>query len=100
MKETILKIGGMHCASCALNVERALRGLEGVKSAVVNLASEKATAEIDPGIVTFGEGRPSGDAAAGEEFGKVRAVRLRIWTAWGNTGNGLLGSFDGIEVVP
>ena len=53
MKETILKIEGMHCASCALNVERALRGLEGVKSAVVNLASEKATAEIDPGIVTF-----------------------------------------------
>ena len=99
MKETILKIEGMHCASCALNVERTLRGLEGVKSAVVNLASEKATAEIDPGIVTFGEGRPSGDAAAHEEFGKVRAVRLRMQTALGHTGNGLLGSFDGIEVV-
>jgi len=86
MKETILKIEGMHCASCALNVERTLRGLEGVKSAVVKLALEKATAEIDPGIVNFGDGRPSGDAAAGEEFGKVRAVRLRMWTACGAYG--------------
>jgi Cu+-exporting ATPase len=37
------RIEGMTCASCALRVETALRGVPGVESAVVNLASHKAT---------------------------------------------------------
>jgi len=39
-----LPVGGMHCASCVLNVEKALLKSPGVISASVNLASE--TAEV------------------------------------------------------
>ncbi|HOB18691.1 MAG TPA: heavy metal translocating P-type ATPase [Candidatus Methanoculleus thermohydrogenotrophicum] len=47
-KKAELKISGMHCASCALNIERALRGRDGVYEARVNLAPETATIEYDP----------------------------------------------------
>lgn len=35
------KITGMHCASCAANVERAARSIKGVEAANVNLLAEK-----------------------------------------------------------
>ncbi|MGQ3149184.1 MAG: cation transporter, partial [Agrobacterium sp.] len=38
-----LSIEGMTCASCVGRVERALKAVPGVTSAVVNLATEKAT---------------------------------------------------------
>ncbi|MGE5507317.1 MAG: heavy metal translocating P-type ATPase [Chitinophagales bacterium] len=47
-----LKIGGMTCASCSARVERALAAVPGVTRAGVNLATEKATVEYDPGLVT------------------------------------------------
>lgn len=37
-----LEIEGMTCASCVGRVEKALKSLEGVESAHVNLATEKA----------------------------------------------------------
>ncbi len=40
-------IKGMHCASCVRVTERALKKVEGVKEAVVNLATEKATVTYD-----------------------------------------------------
>jgi len=43
-------VTGMTCASCVVHVERALRGVEGVESANVNLASEKATVEYGEGV--------------------------------------------------
>lgn len=45
--KTTLNISGMHCASCAVNIERALKKTKGVASANVNLATEKATIEHD-----------------------------------------------------
>src|SRR3989344_3680769 len=45
-KETF-RVKGMHCASCASIIERRLRKLEGVRSAAVNLATNKATIEYD-----------------------------------------------------
>jgi Cu+-exporting ATPase len=45
MKKTIIKIGGMDCASCASRVEKALKALKGVESASVNFATEKAVIE-------------------------------------------------------
>lgn len=38
-----LAIGGMTCASCVSRVERALKAVQGVDSATVNLATERAT---------------------------------------------------------
>ena len=45
-----LKITGMHCAGCVASVENALRKVEGVEEAVVNLTLEKATVlgSVDP----------------------------------------------------
>jgi Cu+-exporting ATPase len=42
MNKISLPVGGMHCASCVLNVEKALKKSSGVISASVNLAAERA----------------------------------------------------------
>lgn len=42
----IFSIKGMHCASCAVTIEKALKKVEGVKNASVNYASEKALLEV------------------------------------------------------
>lgn len=47
-REISLKIVGMHCASCVTTIEKSLKKLEGVKSANVNLATERATVEYSP----------------------------------------------------
>ncbi len=44
-----LSIGGMTCAACVHHVEGALAGVDGVASASVNLATERATVEYAPG---------------------------------------------------
>jgi len=46
-QKTILKISGMHCASCAAVIENALKKEAGIKSANVNFASEKLYLEFD-----------------------------------------------------
>ena len=43
-----LAISGMTCASCVARVERKLGKVEGVRSAAVNLATERATVAYDP----------------------------------------------------
>ncbi|PYE49931.1 heavy metal translocating P-type ATPase [Deinococcus yavapaiensis] len=53
MSKTIeLGVGGMTCASCVARVERGLKKVEGVESASVNLATERATVTYDPAVVT------------------------------------------------
>lgn len=46
-KKIILPIKGMHCASCALTIEKSLKRVLGVKNVNVNYASEKANVEFD-----------------------------------------------------
>lgn len=46
-KKAKIKISGMSCASCALNVEKSLNNLEGVDEAQVNLNAEEADVEYD-----------------------------------------------------
>jgi Cu2+-exporting ATPase len=48
-------VTGMSCASCATNVETTLNKQAGVLYAMVNLASEAATIEYDPGVVQPGD---------------------------------------------
>ncbi len=47
-KSANIKISGMSCASCALNVEKSLQNLEGVDKAHVNLGTEEAIVQYDP----------------------------------------------------
>ncbi|MDO8424845.1 MAG: copper-translocating P-type ATPase [bacterium] len=47
MRKDVFKIKGMHCASCAMNIEKAVAKLPGIKSAQVNFGSETLLAEYD-----------------------------------------------------
>ena len=47
LNKSILNVKGMHCASCVLTVEKAIKKVKNVKTANVNLATEKATIEHD-----------------------------------------------------
>ena len=47
-----LDIEGMHCASCAVSVERALKATHGVLDAAVNPTTEVATVTVSPGTRT------------------------------------------------
>jgi len=50
-KQLTLPITGMTCANCVATVERNLKKLDGVSTAVVNLSSERASVEFDPGSI-------------------------------------------------
>jgi Cu+-exporting ATPase len=52
MKKVILKVSGMHCASCAVNIENVVSDLDGVKKATVNFAAEKMSLEYDESKVS------------------------------------------------
>jgi len=47
MKKAKITIQGMHCASCAANIERSLSKVEGVKNPRVSLLLKKGTAECE-----------------------------------------------------
>jgi Cu+-exporting ATPase len=55
VEKITLPIQGMTCASCVARVEKALNSEKGVVKATVNLATEKATIEYSPGIVSVRE---------------------------------------------
>src|SRR5690349_21848640 len=47
-KQLTLPITGMTCANCVATVERNLKKLDGVNTAIVNLSSERATVDFNP----------------------------------------------------
>ena len=97
-EKAVLPIVGMTCASCSAHVEEALSKLDGVLSANVNLATERATVEFIPGLVGMDEFRRA-VSEAGYEIGalplenvekqdvdlvaeKMKAARWRMQVAW------------------
>jgi len=101
-KKTILRIGGMTCASCAQTIENALKKTEGIVEANVNLASEKAVVvydvqEIDyegvkkvieaTGYQVLGreEGAAKYEKAVEEEQRKFYEAKMRMMVAWAFT---------------
>ena len=84
-----LAITGMTCASCVVSVESALRSVDGVASADVNLATERATIRLAPatdlGLVVRAVERagygalpiPADDRERAEHADAERALRLR-----------------------
>ena len=77
-----LTIGGMTCASCVVHVERALRSVEGVDGASVNLATERATVEYVPEVAGIGNLRYAVEdagytvvGASGDEFNEVSTAK-------------------------
>ncbi|VVB87580.1 putative copper-exporting P-type ATPase A [uncultured archaeon] len=53
--EITLKVGMMHCASCALNIETALKKTPGITSADVSFPLERARISYDPEVISVGE---------------------------------------------
>jgi len=52
-ERAIIKIGGMHCASCVSTIEKALKNVDGVIKATVNLNNEKAHVIYNPNLVAM-----------------------------------------------
>ncbi|HZV82854.1 MAG TPA: HAD-IC family P-type ATPase, partial [Geobacteraceae bacterium] len=50
MQRCELPLVGMHCASCAGRIEKALGSATGVVAATVNFATSRATVQFDPGM--------------------------------------------------
>jgi len=101
-KKTIMKIGGMTCASCAQTIENTLKKTEGIVEANVNLASEKAVVvydeqEIDyegvkeviegTGYEVLGreEGVAKYEKEIEEEQRKFHEAKMRMMVAWAFT---------------
>ena len=84
-----LSLSGMHCASCALLIERSLRKVQGVKQANVNFAAEKAAVTYDSGVASSaalvaavkraGYGAVVVDATDGEYERKKREHEMLAW---------------------
>jgi P-type Cu+ transporter len=50
MKKRKLTITGMHCGSCAGNIERSLKKVSGVKSASVSMMTNKGIVESEDSV--------------------------------------------------
>ncbi len=48
-----LKIDGMHCTSCSMNIDFDLEDLEGVKKAKTSYAKQETEVEFDEGLVSL-----------------------------------------------
>jgi len=80
-------VKGMHCAACVGKVERALLGVPGVKTAAVNLATERATVRLGAGgpslealrraVAAAGYAVPVDIAATPETADREQAERAR-----------------------
>jgi len=78
-----LQITGMHCASCSARLEKALNKLPGV-SAVVNIATEKASITFDPQLSNverlIAAVRDTGfDAHPARDFAAEKAARAQAY---------------------
>ena len=112
-----LRVGGMTCASCVSRVEGALRGVRGVHSASVNLATETGTVEYIPGVASLDDFRAAVDEAGYSVEGladtddaekemdrlgrvkEIKALRNRFALAAILGAIIFLGSFDGFPLV-
>ncbi|MCU0549762.1 MAG: heavy metal translocating P-type ATPase [Leptolyngbya sp. Prado105] len=100
METTTLKLQGMSCASCARNIEDAIRAVEGVQECNVNFGVEQATIAYDSRTTTIAEIQQAVDAAGysaqpmqedgladedeterQERQAQARALRRKVWIA-------------------
>lgn len=93
-----LQIDGMHCASCTQAVERALRAVDGVADASVDLVNERALVDVSGDVsddVLIAAVRAAGykatredrtatpDALVERDVERARGARRRAAAAWG-----------------
>jgi len=66
-----LTIEGMHCASCASNIEKSLKKVPGVKTANVSLMLKKGIVELDEKANVSDEELKKAVSRAGYKLSKV-----------------------------
>ncbi|MBT7087395.1 cation-translocating P-type ATPase, partial [bacterium] len=96
MTKTTIQVIGMHCASCAANIEKALHKKDGISKAIVNFANEKAFVEydeekidvdqihqviIDTGYKTIKEEKAAA-AVDLEKEARVKEIKTLKWKFW------------------
>ena len=101
-KKTIIRIGGMTCASCVQTIENALKKTRGIIEANVNLATEKAVVVYDAQEIDYEDiktviegtgyqvlGREEGAAKyekeIEEEQRKFHEAKMKMMVAWAFT---------------
>jgi len=93
-----VEVGGMHCASCVANVEKALGKTDGVLQANVNLTTGNATIVYQPGKIKpavfkevienagyqyLGERKSSSsELATRKEVDKIHPAKMKMVVAW------------------
>lgn len=93
MKKWTFKVGGMTCAACSAASEKAIKKLDGVESAFVNLATEKAEVVFNESIITEQDialaVKNAGykviteeESLQEEEEKKAKAFRILRWKLW------------------
>jgi len=94
--DAILKISGMTCAACSARIEKKLSSLPGIKSAHVNLGTERASVDFEPSVIKVSDmikavqalgyeaeklESISPDRAKEEKDQELRALRLLLMTS-------------------
>ena len=91
-----MPVTGMTCANCAQTIERTLKRLDGVVSANVNLANERARVEYLPGVISLaaiqqairdvgydvivpGEGEVAEDVERAAREAEIRDQTRKFW---------------------
>ncbi len=72
-----IPVGGMHCASCVTKVEGSLEKVSGVVDAAVNLATDEATVEFEPGTCTLDDLYQAVEAAGYEAKPVTKTFSVR-----------------------
>jgi len=83
IQKTTFPISGMHCATCAQTIEKALSKTQGVIKASVNFASEKANVEFDKDKTTENElknviKRTGYKVVEEHKSGNVAEIKLKV----------------------
>lgn len=63
MENAILKLRGMSCASCATNIEEAIRSVPGVEVCSIDFRAEQAAVTYNPGKTDVATIQEAVDAA-------------------------------------
>lgn len=53
LKTIVLKISGMHCTACALNIDLDLEEIPGIKSSQTSYAKQQTAIEFDPTLISL-----------------------------------------------
>jgi len=97
--KTTFHISGMHCASCAVTIEKKLKSVPGVRSAHVNYTNEQATIEHDGSptiekltkpvenlgykVIIGGDNKSQGDLVEKEKAKELKKLKTRlVWSGF------------------